>query len=89
MEWSPSSAVDEPPREGSPSRTLESSAMKITVNTDVCIGAAMCTGLSPQVFTLDEEGIVSLRETNPPEELRARIEQAVGFCPVAAIKIQD
>ncbi|MFF3494746.1 ferredoxin [Streptomyces sp. NPDC002795] len=63
--------------------------MKITVNVDECIGAAMCTGLAPKVFGLSEEGLVALLDEEPPQELRERLERAVGACPVSAIRMQD
>jgi ferredoxin len=63
--------------------------MKVIVDEEECIGAAMCTGLAPTVFDLSEDGLVALLDENPPEKLRARVKQAVTSCPVSAIRIQD
>ncbi|WP_432181594.1 ferredoxin [Streptomyces sp. NBC_00063] len=63
--------------------------MKITADPEVCLGAAMCTGLAPKVLGLGEDGLVTVLDEQPPAELRDRLRQAVGACPVAAIRIQD
>jgi ferredoxin len=49
----------------------------------------MCTGLAPDLFELDEDGLVVLLDAEPGDELRAAAKQAVRNCPVAAIAVQD
>lgn len=61
--------------------------MKITVNQSLCEATGMCTGLAPDLFELDDEGTIHLLDSEPGEELRSSVEQAVRNCPVAAIAI--
>ncbi|WP_432182381.1 ferredoxin [Streptomyces sp. NBC_00063] len=63
--------------------------MKISADPEVCLGAAMCTGLAPAVFGLGEDGLVTVLDDEPPVELRDRLRQAVRACPVSAIRVQD
>ncbi|MGD0701300.1 MAG: ferredoxin [Trebonia sp.] len=59
--------------------------MKITVDQSLCEATGMCTGLAPDLFELDEEGTIHLLDSEPGEELRSAVEQAVRNCPMAAI----
>jgi ferredoxin len=61
--------------------------MKISVDRNLCESTGMCTGLAPELFELDEDGVVRLLEAEPGEDLRRAVEQAVRNCPVAAITI--
>lgn len=61
--------------------------MKITVDLDLCQGHAQCEDVAPEVFRLNDEGLVELITDSPGEELRAKVEEAVLLCPVDAIVI--
>lgn len=63
--------------------------MHITVNLELCKGHAQCEDVLPEVFSIGPEGTVELLQENPPEELRRKVEQAVGLCPVDAIVLED
>jgi len=44
---------------------------------------------APEVFDIgDDDDVVSLVNDEPGEELRAKVEEAVRNCPVAAIRLQ-
>jgi ferredoxin len=62
--------------------------MKVVVDFDVCESNAICVGLVPSVFELDDNDYLSVDE-EPDESLRADIEKAVRACPKQAIKIVD
>lgn len=60
--------------------------VRITVDTDVRIGAGMCALTLPEVFDQDEDdGTVVLREPLPPAEHEAAARRAAGLCPSGAI----
>jgi len=63
--------------------------MKITVDRNLCESTGMCTGLAPDLFELDEDGLVVLLNAEPGNDARSAAQQAVRNCPVAAIAIQD
>jgi ferredoxin len=74
--------------------------MRVKVDRDLCIGAASCIALLPEVFELDEEGkavIKSLKGAKTsawtdikdlPKELQMVLE-AARACPTNAIIIED
>jgi len=60
--------------------------MRVFVDLERCEGHGMCVLAAPEVFDLDDEGVLHYDPT-PPEELRPAIEDAVRSCPVVAISI--
>ena len=61
--------------------------MKITVDRDVCIGAASCVGVAPGVFELDDEYKSVVKD--PGGETPETIRQAAAACPVGAITVEE
>jgi ferredoxin len=62
--------------------------MKVAVDRDRCIGAGMCVLTAPDVFDQDsDEAVVVLLDESPPETARPAVEQAVGRCPAAVIRL--
>ncbi len=47
----------------------------------------MCEDACPEVFRLDDEGVVELLMQTIPPELQSKAEDAVRLCPVAALRI--
>ena len=62
--------------------------MRVTVDLDRCEANAICMGIAPDVFDLDEDDNLHLLQENPPEEYRERMEQAVRRCPKQAIALE-
>lgn len=63
--------------------------MRITTNTDVCVGAGMCALTAPDIFDQDDDGLVMLLTPSPPEELREAINEAVLLCPSGALSVRQ
>jgi ferredoxin len=63
--------------------------MQITVAVDLCRGHAQCEDVAPNVFGLDDAGVVVLLNASPDESLRHRVEQAARLCPENVITITD
>ena len=63
--------------------------MKVIADRSLCQGHAQCEDAAPEVFEVDDDALVRLRMENPPEELRSKVEDAVRWCPVEAIRIED
>ena len=61
--------------------------MKVVVDYDLCESNALCMDAAPEVFEVREDDILYLLQEEPPESLRAKVEQAVRVCPKQAIKI--
>ena len=58
--------------------------MKVKVN-EGCLGCGACTGICPDVFELDDEGLakVIVEETEHPA-----VQDAIDGCPVGVIEAE-
>jgi ferredoxin len=61
--------------------------MKVRVNSEICAGFGICTGIAPDVFELHEDGyaVVLVSEVAPGDEDAMR--RAESQCPARAISI--
>jgi len=60
----------------------------ITIDRNLCIGAATCVALAPRAYTLDTEAKAVFLET-ASEETDETLMAAAKGCPVMAIIIKD
>jgi ferredoxin len=63
--------------------------MRIVVDRDLCQGHGVCESEAPEVFATPKQGQVDVKDETPPEELRAKVELAVKYCPTHALKIVE
>lgn len=63
--------------------------MKVVVNMDVCESNGLCEIAAPEVFQLGDDDVLQVLNENPPEELRAKVQDAVRKCPKQAITLED
>lgn len=63
--------------------------MKVVVDYEKCDSNAICVGILPQVFEVRDDNYLYILDEAPPEELRARLEEAVRNCPTGAISLAD
>lgn len=71
-----------------PSGPVMVGGLKITIDRDLCIGAATCLAIAPEVFALDNEAkaiILDCTDETPQDV----IIDAARACPTAAIIIQN
>lgn len=61
--------------------------MRIEIKRDICIGAATCSAIAPDVFALDGE--LKATVTNPHGADEETILEAARSCPTLAIYIYD
>ena len=62
---------------------------RIVVDRDLCQGHGVCESEAPEVFSVSKKGDLTLRDPRPPDELRAKAELAVKYCPTHALKIEE
>ncbi len=74
--------------EKNPSGPVTIGKLRLTVDRNLCIGAATCIAVAPQTFILDDEAKAIVLETAQQETPETIIESAKA-CPVAAIIITD
>ncbi|MFC8527281.1 ferredoxin [Nocardia sp. NPDC057227] len=62
--------------------------MKIVLDPDQCEANGICVGLAPEVFDLDDDDVLHIREAEVSADDRAAIEEAVAQCPKAALRLE-
>ena len=62
--------------------------MKVVVNFDVCESNALCMEAAPEVFEVRDDDFLYILDENPPEAIRAKVEEAVRRCPKQAITLE-
>ena len=63
--------------------------MRVEVDRDRCEGNAVCVGLSPDLFDLDDEDYAVVKADPIPADKEELAEQAVAECPRAALLRKD
>jgi ferredoxin len=71
-----------------PSGPRKINKVTVTVDRNLCIGAASCVAVAPKTFALDNEAKAIFLDTAPEESFETLMDSAKA-CPVAAIIIQD
>jgi ferredoxin len=64
-------------------------SFRIEVDLDLCQGHAMCELEAPDYFTVPKRGKVEILDSEPPEDARAEVQNAVDMCPTQALLIKD
>jgi ferredoxin len=60
--------------------------MELKVDRDLCEANAVCCGLAPDVFELDDEELLVISQPFAPERLE-RVQKAVERCPKNALEL--
>ncbi|TAM80769.1 MAG: ferredoxin [Jatrophihabitans sp.] len=63
--------------------------MEVRVDRNLCEANAVCCGLAPDVFELDDDDQLVIKVPHPPAERRDRVRLAVSRCPRNALSILD
>jgi len=59
------------------------------VDYDLCESNALCMAAAPEVFEVRDDNFLYVLDENPPENLRAKVEEAVQHCPKQAITLEE
>jgi ferredoxin len=63
--------------------------MRVEVDRDRCEGNAVCVGIAPDLFDLDDEDYAVLKVDEIPAGQEDLAEQAIAECPRAALIRKD
>jgi ferredoxin len=63
--------------------------MRVEVDRDRCEGNAVCVGIAPDLFDLDDEDYAVIKADPVPEGQEDLAEQSVAECPRAALIRRD
>ena len=61
--------------------------MQIEINHDRCTGLGVCESMAPDVFVVEDDGLLSVLQPHPPTELRDEMDEAARSCPTQAITV--
>jgi ferredoxin len=57
---------------------------RIVIDRSLCSGFGACAELAPEIFQVDDEGLVAIRTGTSDDE---RVLDAASACPMAAIEV--
>jgi ferredoxin len=63
--------------------------VRVEVDRDACEANAICAGLVPVVFDVDDEDELHIRAGEIPAGLADSVRHAVGSCPKAALRLAE
>ncbi len=63
--------------------------MKVKADFDLCESNAICVGIAPDVFEVDDDDYLQILTDEVTPENEARVRQAVASCPKAALSLVD
>ena len=63
--------------------------MRVKVDRDRCEGNAVCLGIAPDIFDLDDEDYAVVKIDPIPAEQEDLAEQSIAECPRAALLRED
>jgi ferredoxin len=63
--------------------------MRVVVDRTLCESNAVCARLAPEVFAVDDDDQLQVKQDRLPEALRERVEHAVRRCPKLALSIVE
>lgn len=58
---------------------------RVIVDRTLCVGTGMCTSIAPDLFELDDNGVLVLHEERITARAREEIDDAIACCPVEAL----
>jgi ferredoxin len=61
--------------------------MELRVDRDLCEANAVCCGLAPSVFELDDDEQLMIKVPNPGPDQLAIVQKAVDRCPKNALEL--
>ncbi|BBZ31573.1 ferredoxin [Mycolicibacterium confluentis] len=63
--------------------------MRVEVDRDRCEGNAVCVGIAPDLFDLDDDDYAVMKVDVVPADQEGLAEQAIAECPRAALNRRD
>jgi ferredoxin len=63
--------------------------MKIVVDHDECEANAVCVGILPEVFEVDDDDNLQIHEDYPAGDRLDKVREAVDSCPKRALALRE
>ena len=65
----------------------QSGKLKVVINKPACCGYGVCAEICPDVYKLDENGIVYVEDEIVPEGMEDLAREGADACPQSALKL--
>lgn len=62
--------------------------MEVVVDRDECEANAVCEGILPEVFQVDDDDELHILNPRPPAAWSDKVQQAVDMCPKRALSLR-
>jgi ferredoxin len=62
---------------------------RVAVDRDLCVGSGACEALAPDVFEVDDDGVLVVHREEPAAEELPSVREAVQACPIRALALVD
>ena len=63
--------------------------MRVVVDRDLCQGHGVCESEAPSVFSVSNDGVLTILDPTPPPDVAEQVRHAVTFCPTGALTIEE
>lgn len=63
--------------------------MRVEVDVNECRGYAICVGIAPEYFELDDDGLARTLSADVDSQDEDRVREAATSCPTLAIRITE
>jgi ferredoxin len=61
--------------------------VRVVVDRDRCVGSGTCEALAPDVFEVDDDGVLVVRRETPGDGEQSDVRDAVNACPTRALTL--
>jgi len=62
--------------------------MRVEVDRDLCESNAVCVGIAPDIFTLDDDDLAAVTDDDIPVDREDDVRSAVQLCPKIALRLR-
>ena len=62
---------------------------RVQVDRDRCVGSGVCEALAPEVFEIDDEGVLRVHREEPAADDLDGVRDAVQSCPTRALALAE
>jgi ferredoxin len=62
---------------------------RVEVDRDRCVGSGTCEALAPEVFEVDDDGVLAVLLPTPTDDQLHDVREAVQACPTRALTLAD
>jgi ferredoxin len=62
---------------------------RVAVDRERCVGSGACEMLAPDVFEVDDDGVLAVLRAEPEDDDVPAVRDAVQACPTRALELMD